>query len=808
MIKAEGLEPAKIDEPPEAHDAAIPPSDVVEGQGPLRHWRLNVGTPWLYLSLALLVATNIILLNGHRLAFIGPALGWWLIIAHPTYLICTTRIWKRISGAERVAYSLGAVVLVLVVGGLLLDVLLPHIGVPRPLDQDPVLVSIDVMNVGLLAWRLRRGATGTTWRSNLQLLDRREWRVLALSACCLPLVVAGANRLNNGGGDLVTLLGLSAVAVTFVALLNWRAHIRDSVVATSTYVLGLCLLLATSLRGWYITGHDIQREYRVFQLTKDHGVWNIGTFRDAYNACLSITILPTEIWQMTRLDDPYVYKVFFQLLFAICPVIVYLLARRYWSKRIAILSVVYFVGFPTFFTDMPFLNRQEIAFVFLGLAFLAMTRRQWSARRRRLIMFVCAIGIGLSHYSTMYIFIGTLVVSLLAVYATILWARLRRRRREAKDRSVQLWAERARTVTIGLVVAAGLVAFLWGSVITHTATGVVATLQEALPSAGGPHSVDTSLSLISGAGPTSQELINQYEKKTLHDRKKEEVGLYLPLSKALAFPTDAVKAVSLPPTSTGHLLSDVHVPVGTVDKIMRGLVSTGEQVFIGIGLLAVGCVAWRRRKAGQDFFFLSVAGVVMVGAVTVLPGLSVSYGLLRALQQALFLIAPILVIGSFVAFKWFGSLWAARVATWVALLFLIFTVGVMPQVLGGAPAQLNLNNSGVYFNDYYAHPEEIGALQWLGGQPETLPGGVQAEPFTDLFFFKAQNDVDGRQYVTDIFPTLVRKSTWVVLGYSTVHTGIATAFVNGDLVPYRYPMGFLRQNKDLVYNNGGTVIYK
>src|SRR6185312_15298505 len=119
--------------------------------------------------------------------------------------------------------------------------------------------------------------------------------------------------------------------------------------------------------------------------------------------------------------------------------------------------------------------------------------------------------------------------------------------------------------------------------------------------------------------------------------------------------------------------------------------------------------------------------------------LSVSYGLLRALQQALFLVAPILVIGSLVVFKWLGKVWAVRVATGVALLFLISTIGVMPQILGGYPAQLNLNNSGAYYNDYYTHPEEIGALQWLGGQPGTLPGGVQAEPFTDLFYFTQPN---------------------------------------------------------------------
>jgi uncharacterized membrane protein len=809
MVKADGLEVEPTGHPsvPGTDEATPPPPDAESSKSTL--WpRPTFVTPGFYLACALLVATNVLILSGHQIAFVGAAMGWWLIIVHPTYLLCTTRIWKKVSGAERVAYSLGAIVLVLIVGGLLLDVLLPQLGVPRPLAQRPILLSVDLMNVALMGWRIRLGPIGNTWHSNLRLLGRREWRVLTLSGCCLPLVVAGANRLNNGSGDLVTLVGLCSVAASFGLLLFWRAHIRDSVVATSTYLLGLSLLLSTSLRGWYVTGHDIQREFRVFELTKDHAVWNIGTFRDAYNACLSITILPTEIWQMTRINDPYIYKVLFQLLFAMCPVIVYLLARRYWSKRIAILGVVYFVGFPTFFTDMPFLNRQEIAFLFLGLTFLAMARRQWSARRRRLVMFACALGIGLSHYSTIYIFIGTLVIGLLALYGNLLWARLRRRHRGPKDRSVRVWADTARTVTLGLVLAIGLVAFVWGNVITGTATGVVATLKEAFPAAGGTHSVDTSYSLFSGAGPSPRELLKQYEKTTLHDRKVEEAGLYLPLSKALALPTHALNTASLPPTSTGLLLSHVHVSAASVSGLLRGLVSKGEQVFIGVGLLAVGFVGRRRRRVGRPFYFLSLAGVVMVGAVTVLPGLSVSYGLLRALQQALFLVAPILVIGSYVTFNWLGNMRAAKVATGVAFLFLVSTMGVVPQILGGNPAELNLNNSGVYVDDYYTHPEEVGALQWLGRQPDTLPGGVQAEPFTDLYFFKGPNDFDGKQYVTDIYPTLVRRSTWVVLGYSTVHTGIATASVDGDLVRYKYPIGILSQNKDLVYDNGGTVIYK
>ena len=266
----------------------------------------------------------------------------------------------------------------------------------------------------------------------------------------------------------MALIGLSAVAVTFALVLWRRRNLRDTVIAASTYVLGLSLLLATSLRGWYVTGHDIQTEYRVFQLTKDRGVWNIGTYHNAYNACLSITILPTEIWQVVRVDDPYVYKFFFQMLFAAVPVLVYLLARRYWSKRVAILGVVYFVGFPTFFTDMPFLNRQEIAFIFVGLAFLAMTRRQWSVWRRRLVMVVCALGTGLSHYSTMYVFIGTLAIGLIAEYGYLLFGRLRQK---PKHERPVTWVDTARIVTLGVVIASGLMAVVWSGLITHTSNG-------------------------------------------------------------------------------------------------------------------------------------------------------------------------------------------------------------------------------------------------------------------------------------------------------------------------------------------------
>jgi hypothetical protein len=86
---------------------------------------------------------------------------------------------------------------------------------------------------------------------------------------------------------------------------------------------------------------------------------------------------------------------------------------------------------------------------------------------------------------------------------------------------------------------------------------------------------------------------------------------------------------------------------------------------------------------------------------------------------------------------------------------------------------------------------------------------VQAESFTDRFTFTTPGIVSGQQILGDNYPTAVKRSSWVVLGYPTVVNGIATTAADaGPLVTYVYPKGFLQATKNLVYNNGGTQIYK
>jgi hypothetical protein len=132
---------------------------------------------------------------------------------------------------------------------------------------------------------------------------------------------------------------------------------------------------------------------------------------------------------------------------------------------------------------------------------------------------------------------------------------------------------------------------------------------------------------------------------------------------------------------------------------------------------------------------------------------------------------------------------------------------VIPQLLGGYIPQINLANSGTYYSLYYTQPQDVAAIDWLGNQSGTLPAGVQAENITDRYYFSAAGEVAGTQAVSDIFPTILKTSSWVVLGRSTVQHDDAFSIFNGDLVEYRYPLQLLQNTKDRVYDNGSTVIY-
>jgi uncharacterized membrane protein len=771
-------------------------------------------------------ASAALVLTGMCPLVVNIVAGLFLLIALPVMLVNAKINWPESTKLhEGLVYSLALVVLGIMVGGLAINEVLPLIGVARPLDRVPVVVMLLIALTALAVWRHKRwrlydGHSPTSRERAYPAIGRRDQALLLAGAIMVVASVVGALRLNNGAGSSVTIAMLILAGVVIVAVFSWRQRLNESTIIVTIYLLSLSLLLMTSLRGWFITGHDIQREFRVFDIASTQGLWHMAWFPDAYNSCLSLNILPTVIERTTGIPELYIFKAVFQLLYALCPVLIYLISRRFASKQVSILGVVYFIAFPTYFTDMPFINRQEVAFFFLGTALLLITNHDLPIRTRQIAFIVFGIGIILSHYSTAYVLLSGLVLGWIFTGARKLVekqpAKYRRRpflsgRLRRRTNLAQVPVVLNSAVILTLVV----LTFLWVGPLTGTGGFLGDTITETVNSvtgkdADGPRSSDASYSIFGGAKPSPEKRLKDYTKDSIH--KREETGeKFYPLSEAQKYATPIVAPEQLPVTTLGKAVELLGINVSMINRLLRSGAPIMLQLFVGLGFLMVLFARARGFLPSFEFIVGAAAYMVVICSQVVLPHLSVEYGILRTFTQGLFWFAPFLAVGSIQAFGWLGRSTSMRVAVGFATAFFLSQTGVIPQLLGGYEPQLHLNNAGTYYDSIYFQPQELSAINWLqsqiAGDPAAI-SSIQTDVSSDRFAVSDLQNYAAIKPSDDVLPILIRKGTYAFMGYTAVRKDLVSFFFSGDLVTYKYPFEFLDNTKSLIYSSNGARIYR
>lgn len=738
-----------------------------------------------------------------------PLAGLYLALGVPTWVLTRRLRWAVDTPVHALLLSLGASLLGLIVLGLALNTVLPWSGYDEPLARGPVSAAVVAVGVLALLWRPRTPLLQSSPRHVLEQVAALPWRLVpALSVLSVLVSVAGALRLNNGAGSTVAVLGHVLVAALLVVVVSTRRG-GPWTDALAVYAVGLSLLLSTSLRGWDISGHDVQREFISFQLTADAGRWSMSDYPNAYHACLSVNILPTVLADVTGLSGPVVFKLVLQLLAATVPVVVLLLARAVLERRLALAAVGVFVGFPTFSTDMPYLIRQEMAFLFLALAFLVATQRGVPLLHRRVLVAVFGVAVVLSHYSTTYLMIATMLIGLVLLRGLERW-----RRHRAVDQAgdVRLRDEPLVLLHSGVLVAIVVATFVWVSPVTHSGGHLLDTADESvanlLDGKGGLGSSDLSYSLLPGQEISDAERLEQFTEDAVQARRDDTTGDYLvPLTASVTDP-ESVSMGHDPLTGLGSAL-DRLVPVTTANGLLR----TGSAFLLQV-LLLVGLAAVVLRRARGIAELPDQTRATMVGAlgavamVVVVPGLSAEYGVLRALQQALVLLAPVVVIGALTVLGVVPVL-RRHAERWVQVgvvgLVVVLT-GVVSTVTGGYNGVLALSNSGPYHEIHYVTAPEVAGYRWLG----EFAGGriVQAEVISDKLAANRLTWNPSQVLVaSDAFPASLRTGSAVFLGPDTLRNGYAAEFFGGSLVTYRYPVEKLERRLDVVFSTPGARIY-
>jgi len=118
----------------------------------------------------------------------------------------------------------------------------------------------------------------------------------------------------------------------------------------------------------YVIGRNIHIEYYLFRaLMNGHRMFS-GTIQDAYNACLSVTILPTVYRLILNVPAPYIFKSYYGFLGAVMPLAVYFISQRVLKDRNTDTSLLFIFQFS--FIYILGWCRQLIALIFFHLSLL------------------------------------------------------------------------------------------------------------------------------------------------------------------------------------------------------------------------------------------------------------------------------------------------------------------------------------------------------------------------------------------------------------------------------------------------------
>lgn len=618
---------------------------------------------------------------------------------------------------------------------------------------------------------------------------------VALGAAAVILTVLGAERLNAGGGGALTATGLAVAAAALIAAVMAGHRHCVTAAATGVYLAALAVLLATSLRGIGVTGHDIKVEYRVMVDTLDSGTWqHPARLFVGYNSCLSITVLPAFLARLLGLAALDVYRVCFQVLFATVPVGVFLLARRRLPGGTAVCAAVLFIAFPTFINDMPMLNRQEIALIFFVLlvgALLDVHSPRW---QRAILFVIAAAGMAVSHYTSTYTTAALLMIG---------WAL--RLRRLPLPRTGSAIRPPRRVLAFGrAAVVVTLMAVAW-AVVSGSAATFGTGIYEAADATIDRASVDsdsTRYSLIAEKRLTDSEALAKYAGAVRQGNSVPHEAPPPPECAPRLLPAD-----TLGMTGAGTVLSRAGVPPQQLNDAARG----AAVLLFQAGSIAGCAILWRRRReATEALAHLAAGSLALLAVAVVAPQLTDSYGLLRLYQQFLVLLAPLVMLSITVPVGWLlaraprARRLTAAIAGTVAVSCLLTTSGLIPQLIGGYTPQLHLNNAGPYFRAYYTDQGDISVARWM--RQHLHPGAWVVTDTRDTINLRSLTHLYPQE---GLVPGAVPSDAYVGLTTVDGDAGVAVgvAVIGDRVLRYTFPVACVATDRPLVYEAAGRRVY-
>ncbi len=695
---------------------------------------------------------------GLEIPFITQAVGFIYLTFIPGIVLLRLFKIHRLSTVETLLYSVGLSVAFLLFTGLMMNFLYPLIGISRPISTVPVIITVSAMILIMCFLSYIRDKDF----SHPVPIDFKE--ILSppvLLLLLLPVLSILGAQLVNFYHTSILLMALIVLIVLIVVLIAFDKFIPRKLYPLAVVAIALALLYHRSLISAYLMGPDIPIEYYLSKLVEMNSRWDSTLPSIAYNSLLSITILPVMFHHFLGMDEAWVFKIVYPLIYSLVPLGLYRAFHVQIGAKIACLSAFFFMAYHTFFTTMTFLAREQIGELFLVLLMLMMVDRKLGGVKRAALAMVFGASLIASHYTVSYFYMA----GLLLAYPLLLLF-VRGNRFSITGTSVMLYLVlilswymyTANSVTFGVLVAQG--ERVWNGVFTEL---------------------------------FNQEAMNPFLLKA--------VGLQLPSSFW---------------HGVGYWLYRVTVlfiVVGFIQLMLRRKERRFRPEFMAF--LAV-CMGWLflslivpYLSAALDTSRLYHLALLFLAPLFIMGGETIFGGIRRLFHR--YPLKP--------------STLAIRLTILIVFVpYFLFSTGFAFEVVGDYPSSIPLgmermrngdDTMKVLLNDFYIHEQEVASAEWLSiTRDSTLPvyvnGAVSGRVLIAYgMMYGDLRELDRSSYKDD--------ASYTYLRYLNVADGLMTEI---EFNPWRttalkytvtiypateiYP---LLQSRNKIYSNGGSQIY-
>lgn len=344
----------------------------------------------------------------------------------PGYLLVRVVGVTDVGRIQTLLYSVGLSLVSLMATGVVANFALRQVGVARPVSEVPVVLSVAVLVVGLLAYY----DTHVEESHEFELDARTLTSPTVLGLALLPVVGVYGGLVLTRFGNNYLLVGLYAVVLA-VPVLVVADRLPERLFPYAIWTVALALLLQNTLSGHYMAWGDSPKEASLALNVVRTGYWEPALapgFGSKYTM-LRIVILHPIYALFTDLEFVWEFKLVHPLIFSLVPVALYHAYEQYVERTTAFLSVFLYVSLFSFFVVLSRNTRTATAILFISLFLVLVATDRVPLARKKVLAIPFVAGVVVSHYGVSYMFM--LALGLVAVGRPVL-DRLAPRIRTAK----------------------------------------------------------------------------------------------------------------------------------------------------------------------------------------------------------------------------------------------------------------------------------------------------------------------------------------------------------------------------------------